>query len=119
MRAATGLCAMFAVACAHGGSELRIDAHTDVLLPSTPERYYAPGHTSRTSIDKLERGGIGAIAMAVAVPEGPRTPEGLLAAREEANEKLAAIQAFIRDNVDKVALARSVDDIERLHRQGK
>src|SRR6186713_1215167 len=32
---------------------LNIDAHTDVLIESTPERYWAPGHTSRTEVALL------------------------------------------------------------------
>ena len=32
---------------------LTLDSHVDVLLPSTPERYYAQGHKSRADLDKL------------------------------------------------------------------
>src|ERR1700761_5689446 len=55
---------------------LKIDAHTDVLLPGASELNYAPGHTSRTDLDNLARGGIGAVAFAIAVGPGPRTPQG-------------------------------------------
>jgi membrane dipeptidase len=44
-----------------------IDSHVDVLLPSTPEQYFTPGHSSRSDLDKLRRGGIGAAAFAIAV----------------------------------------------------
>ena len=62
---------------------LKIDAHTDVLLPGAPELNYAPGHTSRTDLANLQSGHIGAIAFAIAVGPGPRTPEGTQAARAE------------------------------------
>jgi membrane dipeptidase len=41
---------------------LAIDSHVDVLLPSTPPQYFAEGRTSR-DLDKLRRGGIGAVAV--------------------------------------------------------
>lgn len=98
---------------------LAIDSHVDVLLPSTPPQYFAAGHTSRADLDKLRRGGIGAVAFAIAVGSGPRTPEGVAEARKEADEKLAAIRAFVKEHPDDVALATSAEDIERLHKAGK
>ena len=98
---------------------LKIDAHTDVLLPGAPELNYKPGHTSRTDLDNLTRGGIGAVAFAIAVGPGPRTPEGVKAARAEADAKLAWIQAFVEDHSDRVALALSANDIEHIHAAGK
>jgi membrane dipeptidase len=98
---------------------LKIDAHTDVLLPGAPELNYAPGHTSRTDLDNLTRGGIGAIAFAIAVGPGPRTPEGVKAARAEADAKLAWIHAFVKEHPDRVALALRARDIERIHAAGK
>jgi membrane dipeptidase len=98
---------------------LKIDAHTDVLLPGAPELNYAPGHTSRTDLDNLTRGGIGAVAFAIAVGPGPRTPEGVKAARAEADAKLAWIQQFIKDHPDRVALALTSHDVERIHKAGK
>jgi membrane dipeptidase len=98
---------------------LKIDAHTDVLLPGASELNYAPGHTSRTDLENLTHGGIGAIALAIAVGPGPRTPEGTKAARTEADAKLAWIQTFVKDHPDRVALALSSRDIERIHAAGK
>src|SRR4051812_3517161 len=82
---------------------LAIDSHVDVLLPSTPPQYFAPGHTSRADLDKLHRGGLGAVAYAIAVGSGPRTPEGVADAHREAGEKLAAIRAFIKEHSNEVA----------------
>ncbi len=73
---------------------LKIDVHTDVLLPGSPELNYAPGHTSRTDLANLQSGHIGAIAFAIAVGPGPRTAEGTRAARAEADAKLKWIQGF-------------------------
>src|ERR1700710_946640 len=73
---------------------LKLDAHTDVLLPSTPKRYWQEDGTSFTDVAKLDRGGINALALAIAVGPGPRTPEGVAEARKEADQKLAAIKTF-------------------------
>lgn len=98
---------------------LAIDSHVDVLLPSTPAQYYLPGGSSRSDIDKLKRGGIGAVAFAIAVGPGPRSPEGVAEARKEAVDKLAAIRAFLKDHSDQVALALRADDVVRIHKSGK
>lgn len=98
---------------------LVIDSHSDVLLPGTPDQYWAAGRTSRTDITQLKRGGIGAVAFAIAVGPGPRTAEGVAAARAEANDKLAAIRTFLKDNASQAALALGADDIERIHKSGK
>jgi membrane dipeptidase len=98
---------------------LKIDAHTDVLLPGAPELNYAPGHTSRTDLANLQSGHIGAIAFAIAVGPGPRTPEGTQAARAEADAKLKWIQTFLTEHSDRATLARSAADIEHIHAAGK
>jgi membrane dipeptidase len=98
---------------------LVIDSHTDVLLPGSPENLYAPGHTSHTDLDKLKRGGVGCVAMAIAVGNGPRTPEGVAAAHAEAYAKLASIRSFVKDNSNEAALALTADDILRIHKAGK
>jgi membrane dipeptidase len=98
---------------------LAIDSHVDVLLPTTAEQYFLPGHASRSDVGKLKRGGIGAAAFAIAVGPGPRTPEGVAEARKEADAKLAAIRAFVKDHSDQVALALTADDIVRIHKSGQ
>jgi len=98
---------------------LKIDVHTDVLLPGAPELNYAPGHTSRTDLANLQSGHIGAIAFAIAVGPGPRTAAGTQAARAEADAKLQWIQGFLQEHSDRVALALTADDIVRIHTAGK
>ena len=98
---------------------LNLDAHTDVLIASTPERYWGPDHSSRTGLEKLRAGGVDAVAFAIAVGPGPRTPEGVAEARKEANEKLATIHTFVKESGGRAEIALTAADIERLHRQGK
>ena len=98
---------------------LKIDVHTDVLLPGSPELNYTPGHTSRTDLANLRIGHIGAIAFAIAVGPGPRTAEATRAARAEADAKLNWIQGFLKKHPDQVGLALSADDIQHIHAAGK
>jgi membrane dipeptidase len=98
---------------------LKIDTHTDVLLPGSPAVNFTPDHSSQTSLDKLRRGGIGALAIAIAVGPGPRTSQGTAAARAEADAKLAWIQGFIKENPTQVALALTPADVIKIHASGK
>jgi membrane dipeptidase len=97
---------------------LKLDSHVDVIVPGAPSEY-GPGQKDRADLDKLRRGGIDAIALAIAVGPGPRTPEGVAAARAEADSKLAVIRSFINGNPARVALALSAADVRSIHKQGK
>ncbi len=52
---------------------LTLDSHVDVIVPGAVSEY-GPNPVSQASLDKLQRGGIDAIALAIAVGPGPRTP---------------------------------------------
>jgi len=98
---------------------LNLDAHSDVLIDSTPERYWGPGHSSRTDLAKLRAGSVDAVAFAIAVGPGPRTPEGVAEARKEADLKLAIIRDFVKQSGGRAEIALTAADIQRLHKQGK
>lgn len=98
---------------------LTLDAHADVLLPSSPPSSYLPDGGSRADLNHLSKGGVDAIVLAVAVGPGPRDADGVAAARHEADEKLTAIKAFVARNSTRVGLALSAQDVRRLHRKGK
>jgi membrane dipeptidase len=115
-------------ACTHTPAEraeiaharaLVLDAHADIVIPSTSKAYLAEGGASKVSAEKLRAGGVDAVVMSVAVGPGPRTPAGDLAARAEADEKLGAVQAMLAAAPDEMMLARSVAEIERARRAGK
>ncbi|CUS43871.1 Putative dipeptidase, pyoverdin biosynthesis PvdM [hydrothermal vent metagenome] len=98
---------------------LTLDSHADVLLPSTPKRYFLPDGGSRADLKRLIAGGVDAVVLAVAVGPGPRDAAGVAAARKEADAKLAWIKAFVADNPGRVGLALDAGEVERLHRAGK
>ncbi|MBJ7438852.1 MAG: dipeptidase [Sphingopyxis sp.] len=98
---------------------LVLDSHADVLLPSTPKRYYLGGTDSRVDLPRLEKGGVDAIVLAVAVGPGPRDAAGVAAARREADEKLARIKTLAASDPARIGLALSAADVESLSRDGK
>lgn len=100
-------------------SVLVLDSHADVLLPETPKRYYTAEGGSRVSLQQLTEGGVDAVVLAIATGPGPQTPEGDRAAAKEADDKLAAIKQFIASSGGKVEQAKSADDIERIHEEGR
>ena len=96
-----------------------LDAHADVLVPTTPEIYRTDDGVSQVTLDKLRAGGIATITLAIQSPTGPATPEGIARARAEVDAKLARIHAIAESAPDQVALALSSADVERIHADGK
>jgi membrane dipeptidase len=96
-----------------------LDAHADVLVPTTPEIYRTDDGVSQVTLDKLRAGGIATITLALQSPTGPATPEGIARARAEVDAKLARIHVIVESAPDEVALALSSADIDRIHAAGK
>ena len=97
---------------------LVLDAHADIVLPSTSKTYLAKDGLSKVDPAKLKAGNVGAVVMSVAVPPGPRTPAGHAQARAEANEKLAAVSKWVADNTA-LEIATSPTQVTALRRNGK
>ncbi|WP_304168407.1 dipeptidase [Phenylobacterium aquaticum] len=99
---------------------LVLDSHLDIPLD-----YGTGGHDpavdgdTQVDLPKLERGGVGAAAFAVFVPQGPRTPEGFAAARVQAETKLAAIRGIAERYPLRAALALSPDQVLAARKAGK
>lgn len=99
-------------------SSLVLDAHADIVLPTTSHSYLAAGGESKVSPAKLKAGGVGAVVMSIAVGPGPRTSQGDAEARIIADEKLAAIQKLIAGNSNELVLSKSVAELELAREQG-
>ena len=97
---------------------LILDAHADIVLPSTSKTYLGADGLSKVAPAKLKAGGVDAVVMSVAVGPGPRTAAGHAAARAEADEKLAAALQQIQQNED-LGLAKSASQTKALHGAGK
>ncbi len=96
-----------------------LDAHVDVLVPTTPEIYRTDDGVSQVTVEKLVAGGLATVTLALQSPTGPATAEGIAAARAEVDAKLARIRAIAATNRDRLALALGSADIERIHAEGK
>ncbi len=92
------------------------DSHLDL-----PFDYAGAAEDGKTQFDlpKALRGHLKGAALAVFVPQGPRTPAGYAKAREDALKKIALIRAVAESNPDRAALAYSPADVRRLAAQGK
>lgn len=88
---------------------LTLDSHVD--LPADT--------TDQAALSKLRAGGVDAVVLAVFAPTGPATPEGLSAARGEAERKLAAIKALAREHPQDVEIARGAAEVRRIVGAGK
>jgi len=85
---------------------LVLDAHADIVTPTTSANFLSADGLSKVDVSKLKKGGVDAVVMSVAVAPGPRTEDGDARARIEANEKLSIVKETIKKD-DKVILASS------------
>ena len=95
---------------------IMFDSHVDL-----PFDYPGAAADGKTQIDlpKVERGELKGAALAVFVPQGPRTPEGYAKARQDADAKYALIKGIAEQNSSRAALAYSPADVRRIAAQGK
>ncbi len=104
---------------------LTLDTHLD-----TPALFERPGwnfdewhevafDNSQVDIPRMEQAGLDGGFFVIYTAQGPTTPEGYAAAREAALMRAVAIQRVVAANPDKLALATTAADAERLHREGK
>jgi microsomal dipeptidase-like Zn-dependent dipeptidase len=100
---------------------ITIDTHIDIGGNfGTPEVDPCAGTNSKVDIPKMEAGGMDVAFLAVYVGQGPRTPEGHAAAKESALNKFSAIHRVAEEMCpDRVEIAYTADDIERIHSTGK
>jgi len=95
---------------------IAFDTHLDL-----PFDYAGAAADGKTQFDlpKAARGQLKGAALAMFVPQGPRTPEGYAKARADAEKKYGLIKAVAEENPDRAALAYSPEDVRRIAGQGK
>jgi membrane dipeptidase len=96
-----------------------LDAHIDVLMPTTADIYRSADGMSQVTVEKLVAGGLATVTLAIQSATGANTPEAIGAARREVDAKLARIRELVATNPRRLALARTSADIERSHADGK
>ena len=95
---------------------LAFDSHLDL-----PFDYPGASTDGKTQFDlpKVARGQLKGAALAVFVPQGPRTPQGYAQARADAEKKYNLIKAVAEQNPNAAALAYSPEDVRRIAGQQK
>ena len=74
---------------------------------------------SQVDLPRMEEGGLDGGFLVVFTAQGALTPEGYRAGRDAALARVAAIHRVLGENRDRVGLALTADDAERLHREGR
>lgn len=100
-------------------NSLVLDAHADIVIPSTSRAYMSADGTSKVALAKMRAGGVDAVVMSVAVGPGPRTEEGDAAARAEADEKIAAVHILVQESQGQAVIATTSSEIVAAHEAGK
>jgi membrane dipeptidase len=95
---------------------IALDSHFDL-----PFDYPGAAADGKTQFDlpKAAHGQLKAAAIAVFVPQGPRTPEAYTKARADADKKYALIKAIADENPDRAEIAYSPEDVRRISGRGK
>ncbi|MFT5574187.1 MAG: membrane dipeptidase [Cryomorphaceae bacterium] len=96
-----------------------LDAHADIVLPTTSKAYLDENGESKVSPAKLTLGGMGVVVMSVAVGPGPRSAKGDAQARLIADQKLLAVRVLLEDAEHNAVLATSLAEIIAAKEQGK
>lgn len=99
-------------------ASLVLDAHADIVLPSTSKSYQGADGRSKVTLDKLQAGGVDAVVMSLAVGPHPRTKEGRAAARAVTDDKLATVLALAEASPD-ITIARSAGELLAAEKAGQ
>jgi membrane dipeptidase len=101
-------------------SIIAFDNHVDVPFDYGSAGLDAAADGS-TQIDlpKLDRGIVKAAAIAIFVPQGPRTPAGTAEARKLAQQKYEIISTIASKHPDRAAIAQSPEELKRIVASGR
>jgi membrane dipeptidase len=104
---------------------LVLDTHLDIPMLFEREgwdfaarnRYEFDG--SQMDLPRMEEGGLDGGFFVIYLGQGDLTPAAYAEARDAALLRAAAIRRVVAENSDRIALATTADDAERLHREGR
>jgi membrane dipeptidase len=101
-------------------SVITIDTHDDIPLNFAVEVDPCAGSRMQVDVPKMERGGLNAGFFVVYVGQAPRTPENYARAQQQALTKFTAIRRMTYELCpDRIELAYSAADVERIHGSGR
>lgn len=96
-----------------------LDAHVDIVIPSTSAGMLGADGESLATPDNLRAGGVGAAVMCAAAGWAPRTKDFDASGRAMADEKLAAALDMIAAHPDTLALATSASEVADAQASGR
>lgn len=99
---------------------LTLDTHVDIGRGYATVRL-DPGSFTRAQVDlpKMRAGGLDAAFFIVYVGQGPLDEDGFAQARQRAEDSYRAIDRMISGYPERIALARSADEVEAIHASGR
>ncbi|MGQ0558692.1 MAG: dipeptidase [Sphingosinicella sp.] len=104
---------------------LVLDTHLDIPLRSESgewdfsERHRFEWDGTQVDLPRMEEGGLDGGFFVIYTSQGALTPAGYASARDAALVRAASIHRLIGENRDRMGLALTADDAERLHREGR
>ncbi|HEX6132795.1 MAG TPA: dipeptidase [Longimicrobiales bacterium] len=100
---------------------ITIDTHDDIPGNyATAEMNPCTGTRMQVDIPKMTEGGLDVAFLIVYVGQTPRTEENYARAQQQAMQKFEAIHRLTSELCpDRIGLALSADDVERIHRSGR
>ena len=99
---------------------LTLDTHADIPFDFATPAVDPLDAERQVNLQKMTEGGLDAAFFIVYKRQGPRTPEGYRAARDSALMKFEAIHRMTEEmHPDRIELAYSAEDVERIHAEGK
>lgn len=99
---------------------LTLDAHLDIRNGFHEAGADAGGETDgQFDLPKLERGQLDVAVVALAADPIRNDAQGQRAARTQVENKLAALRRFVADHPERLAFARSAEDLQQIPRQGR
>ena len=81
--------------------------------------YVGADGLSKVTPQKMQKGGVDAVVMSLAVGPMPRTPEGYSKAKTIALTKLAAVKALSENPANNTLIAKTTDELLSAHSEGK
>lgn len=99
---------------------LTLDTHIDISRHFATHRHDPGGFTrAQNDLPKMRAGGLDAAFLILYAGQGALTDEGYAVARQRIEDSYHGIQRMLRAYPDQAALARTADEVEALHAEGK
>ena len=102
-----------------------LDTHLDIPLRfersdwDFGERHLYGWDLSQVDLPRMAEGGLDGGFFVIYTPQGALTAQAYAGARDAALVRAAAIHRVIGENADRIGLAFTAEDAERLHREGR